>query len=68
MRRINQGLSLKLKKNLINHWEIIIGYWEKSERSEALANKCGFFQKRADGFGVVAAVQPQEICVIFTLI
>ena len=28
------------KKYLINDWEIIIAYWEESEQSEMLANKC----------------------------
>ena len=48
------------KANLINDWEVIIVYWEESEQSEALANECRMFQKIAAGFGVVAAVQPQE--------
>ena len=30
----------EVKKHLINDWEYIIAYWEESERSEVLANKC----------------------------
>ena len=37
------------KKNLVNDWENIIAYWEESEQSKALANKCGSFQKQLGG-------------------
>ena len=39
------------KKNLINDWEIIIVYWEESERSKALANKFGLLQKTTGSLG-----------------
>ena len=48
-------------------WENIIAYWEESEWSETLANKCGSFQEQM-GFMVVIAMQPQENFAIFTLI
>ena len=37
------------KQNLINDWENTVAYWEESEWSEVLANKCGSFQKQPRG-------------------
>ena len=56
------------KKNLVNDWEIIIAYQGESDWSEGLTKNCGLFQKTTWGFGVVAAVQPQENLANFTLI
>ena len=53
---------------MIIDWENIVVYWEESERSEALTNECGLYQKELVGVWVVAAAQPQEIAAIFTLI
>ena len=38
-------------ENVIGYWENIIAYWEKSERSEALLNKFGLFQKQLGNLG-----------------
>ena len=48
MQRPNEGLALKLKKNLINDWENI-AYWEESKRSEVLTNMCGLLKKKQPG-------------------
>ena len=53
---------------MIIDWENIVAYWEDSERGEVLTNKCGLYQKELVRVSVVAAVQPQEIVAIFTLI
>ena len=34
---------------MIFDWENIIAYWEESEPSKALWDKCGLLQKRAGG-------------------
>ena len=36
-----------------------LAYWEESDRSEGLANKCDLSQKW--GSGVVVAVQPKKV-------
>ena len=48
----------KKKSTFIDDLEII-AYWEESEWSEALANKCGSFRKQM-GVGAVIAVKPQK--------
>ena len=41
----------KKKSALINDWEKIIVYWEKSEESEVWVNKCGLLQIKFGGPG-----------------
>ena len=40
------------KKNLVNDSGNIIGYWEESEQSKALANNCGLFPKQLGHLGL----------------
>ena len=40
-----------VKKYLISDWEILLHYWEKSEWSKKLANKCGSFGKQLQMMG-----------------
>ena len=61
------------KKYLINDWEIIIAYWEESEQSEMLANKCALFQKTTGtsggflGEGVIAVKPPENFAILILI-
>ena len=52
--------EVKKEFALINHWENIIAYREKSKQSEALANKLVLFQIHLGGLGSGAA--PGKFC------
>ena len=43
-------------------WENVIIYWEKSEQSKTLANKCGWFQNQLGVCCAGSGITPRKSC------